>query len=254
MNGFHLAAYATLALDASAGDVQVNAVVDQLLVIAANRFRMASKMKILFAYVGSIGLTRARIVTPHFRVPALPQIMPGNVTLIVPTNYNIMDLRSSPLELETNTDVEIQATNAAANTVIAFLGLVEDVPNVEPPTGDLRWVRFTAVPSSLALAWSGRGEITFQDTLDSGRYGVYGMQVDGATQLASRLIFNNQYLRPGCIGFATSTLKPHPMFEGGLGLWGTFENSTPPGIEVFNSAAAVVVYNGLMLVKWLGPN
>lgn len=245
---FHLLAYASSALDATAGDVQVAAVAEQIFRVNSNNFVMPSNVQMQFAYAGGLTLTRARIVTPKFRIPALPQIVNVNAALVIPSNPGLMDFRSHPLEFQANEEVRIDGTNGAANTIIAFLGISNGNLNPTIPDLDLRWARFTASPTGVALGWSARAEITFQDTLQSGIYGVYGLLATGTTQLATRLIFNNQAWRPGIIGAAASDIVQHYIFDKKLGEWGEFENSTPPGIEVFNSAAGAVTISGAMLL------
>jgi hypothetical protein len=65
-----------------------------------------------------------------------------------------------------------------------------------------------------------------------------GLQYIGVTALAARLVFEDQWERPGCIGAGLGTSQQHPMFsKGGLGNWGRFNANRMPSVEFLANAA-----------------
>jgi len=80
--------------------------------------------------------------------------------------------------------------------------------------------------------------VTWQDTLPAGIYAVVGLEFIGVTALAARIIFEDQVMRPGCVGSGLIASAPDPMFQnGGLGIWGRFNSNRMPNLEGLCNAA-----------------
>ena len=85
------------------------------------------------------------------------------------------------------------------------------------------------------------GAITFDQTLPVGKYDIVGMRVTGSGLVVARLIFigSSAITRPG-VPCTDSNARPNfPNFRmGNNGLFGTFDTSTPPSIEVFGGSSS----------------
>ncbi len=248
---FHTLAFAAAALDATAGDVQLAGVSEDLFQLNSSRFRIPENYDLIFSYIGGVGLTRARINTPSMRTRGFPQLFPLNVAVAPVTRPAVGDYRHHPIKLRYDEDLEIDITNAAAADAVCLVGVTQQDMRNAPVPSDARWVRFTASVTMTVLTWSAPAVITFQESIDSGQYGVYGAGAVAADSVALRLIFNNQYMRPGFLVQPTAGLIPDAMFNKTLGLWGTFRNTVAPQIQGLGTVAGAETIEGRLLISKL---
>jgi hypothetical protein len=238
---FHLLAFSD-AQAAGSTDAQLNAVSDQLLSIQANDFQMPVPFWLLAGYVQGTTITRGRFRTSSLSLRGNPQIWPFNVGVTLPpADPNMLDLREFPLKLLKEENLRCETSNTLAcgteqHTACALVTPLQPNYNINFPMP--RWVRATSAVTSVAFGWSTLGALTMEDNLEGGSYVVLGMMIQEADCIFGRLVFQNQFLRPGCLGQAALTSKPHPMFNGGLGIWGFFNTYSLPQVETLHIAAA----------------
>lgn len=243
----HVLAFAAT-LDASAGDVQLNAVPEQVFSIdSSNNFLIPTPMQLFLAYAGSVGMTRARLRTGSLLSKGLPQIYPLNLTVLPPTPVSVMNLINNPIKLRAEESLRVEITNAASVISAALLWVTPDQVESNINVSELRWIRFTATVVPTLLGWSPPVTITFQDTLEGGNYDIYGLACQGSTTVCARLILQNSIYRPGCLGQALNTAVPSDLFNGKTGKWGSFNTYSPPQIEVLGSAAGSQAQQGWLL-------
>ncbi len=247
----HLLAYAE-AQAPSAGVYNIlNAVPDPMFNVVANRFQIPKDHWIFWMYASGADLGGARINNGSLRQRGFPTIIPYNAALLPPNNPNLMDRRDNPIYLKGLEDCEVDSinNNVAAQNQFCVMG-VDNVksPNFNINVDDLRWLRFTANITAVALGWSNFTPLVFDDALESGQYGVFGLQVQGPNIVAARLIFAQQAYRPGCIGQAALGSRSHEIFRGGMGLWGYFNTYSFPQIETLENAAGASNIVGNVLV------
>jgi hypothetical protein len=247
---YHLLGFGAAALDASAGDVQLPAIADQLFTISSNNFQLPEEYHTLWAYAGGATMTRARIETASLRLRGFPQIFPVLANNAPPTSANVMDTRRWPIRLKKEEDLRVSVTNGAANNAGCVVAVTqESIPNLNLNARDLRIIRFTATSTLAEFAWAAPVAITFQDVLEGGTYAVYGLKCQATNLFAARLIFPNQYMRPGTLGEAA--VANYINFElefGGLGKWGEFTTYAQPQLECLGIAAGAQAVEGRMLV------
>ena len=82
-------------------------------------------------------------------------------------------------------------------------------------------------------------EMVLVDRIETGRYQVVGMRAHSAGLVAARLTrLGGSPWRPGCLGVDAYTDIEHPMFRnGGLGIWGEFQESNIPAVEFLSISA-----------------
>lgn len=245
---FHIAAYRNANASATA-NTQIAAVADQIISRRNSNFFPTERFNMPFAYVGGDEVLRARLVTPEFRQFSSPYIRPVEPSDTPGDDPNVEDLRMNPIEIPVNEELELQHTASAA--LQAVVGLVGLQPRVEPlPPGRIYTMRGTATTTLVAGAWTTL-TVTWEDSLPRGTYAIVGGVAFGVSPIAFRFILDNQVLRPGGLGITTETNRTHKMFlNGGLGVWGRFDNEAFPDIEVFAAAAdtAQTIYMQYMKV------
>ncbi len=136
---------------------------------------------------------------------------------------------------------ETEALNAyLANTAvcaagIAIVGVLLADAVIAPVKGDIRTVLCTSVVVGTLGIWTS-GPLTLAYDLPTGRYQVVGARcLAGATSQLFRLIFADQWARPGGVSVRTITDRELWDFRhGNLGVWGEFTHRVLPRLEVLN--------------------
>lgn len=234
--GFHTVAWRLSLADITATDV--TPVSDTIMLVQNGHFVPQRNMQLLYASYQAAGATRARIITPTLRQVTTPWIRPTAVAIVQGVEAHVADYRANPLTLRALEEVQYEAfqTTGGAAVVVGVAGL-SDGQMTPAPQGDVFTMRGTATTTLVAGAWT-LGAITWQDTLPAGTYACVGFEYQGATALAARLVFEDQFWRPGCIGAGLITSQQHPMFDkGGLGIWGRFNANRMPNVEFLGNAA-----------------
>lgn len=232
-------------------DTVLAAQTDQILPIdSSNSFLPPDPLMLLAAYAAGATLNRARFDSPRYRQIAQPFIQPTNLTLLPATNPNVQDFRDNPLRIPALSPFSVQATSALAcgtEVTTCVVWLARD--RVAAPVGDIYGLRATGATTVVAKAWSDVA-LTFTQSIVEGEYAVVGGNCFGATMIAWRLILDNQFYRPGGLGFATLGLRA-PLFQyaGGLGNWGTFRNTSMPRLQVYCNAADTAQTLFLQVIK-----
>ena len=112
----------------------------------------------------------------------------------------------------------------------AFLWLC-DGP-VKPVTGKVFTVRCTAAASLTTATWV-NSALTFQQTLPAGHYQVVGFRAWSANGCAARIFFVGGAWRPGApMGNTEANDNWEDFRYGNTGVWGEFDNTTPPSVDV----------------------
>lgn len=230
---------------------QLAAVADDVYNRANNSFQIPTPLEVVFAFASGVGLNRPRINTASLRLRGFPQLIPFQTVLLPATDPNCCDLRTNPIPLKDQEDFRIDTTNtdvgAQQHTVFAWVANPGLNYNVNRP--DLRWIRFTASVTAVANAWSTLGTVTFEDTLEGGIYGIYGLQIQGTAVEAARLVLQNQVFRPGCLGQALVGSRSHEAFRGGIGRWGIFNTYSVPQVQTLETGAGASSPEGYLLVS-----
>lgn len=248
--GFHLANFfRNQAIGAT--NVALNFVNDPIIPQnAANEALLPMDFKVRAALAYGVGMSRPRLSAPNLRVLPLPHIRPAQVVVaaaspspidIVPEEFALPVLKNSGLTVQTtNTDAGAQDHRCAL--------VLQDQFHPAPP-GPCWTIRFTGAVVTAANVYAS-GVLTPEDQLPPGRYAVIGMDVFGTNVVVARLIFATGGLRPGCIGAqAVNTVLENAFRRGRLGLWGFFENTTVPQLELLSNGVTTTQEVYLDVVK-----
>lgn len=263
---FHLAAYADTIVGTSTAPLALKPVTDMYLPSTTSGFLMPSAMKILAAYAtsgGSTGIARASINAPSLARVAYPYIRPlgrlGDVT-----DPNVMSLMSHPIMIPSSENVSVVAvggnTSGATYPVFALLWFCDQF--VPEPPGEKFVLRFSSNAPTIANVWSPVGSLVFDQSLPPGAYTVVGFEHSSPSSIAARLVFPGMHLRPGTLSMTSpSIVGAAPVFipdrrtdrlfyEGGIGVYGTFNSYAPPSLEVLTYLAdtATPTHEGYLTV------
>lgn len=217
------------------------AVQDQTLAISAsNHFLLPQDAKLKAIYVKATTGLNARFNTPHLRMVSIPTIDPIDVqavsTTSKPTPICVYPDGEEPVinaidefEIDISTGV-----GASSNKALAFLLFGNKSP---VPVGPVYTLKATATITQTAGSWV-NGNITLDQGLPDGLYTVIGLSGFGAGLVAARLVFPNQWYRPGAICRNLVTDYPIPDFRNGrLGALGQFRQTAIPTLDVFADGA-----------------
>lgn len=194
---------------------------------------------IAWAFALNDTITRARLNYPSYRDLGLPEIFPLLAVADITADPDLCVWRENGPRVRKNEAVGVDCSNGAstvdtAGAVISIIDGIQPVPN-----GRRFSVRGTSAQTLIANAWT-LGGITLDQQLPFGRYGVIGIQCTVPDAIAARLVFTNQtYHRPGCvIGETIGIGDPlQTMRAGKYGLLGTFEQTSPPNLEILGFTA-----------------
>ena len=231
----------------------VSAIVDNSLSISSNnRFIMPRDMRVVGAAAMSDAITAARINAPSLRNIAYPEIYPTNVSATPVDDFPLIWYGNNGPKVQQGEEVGVDMSRGTGtvDTGYAFLWLQDKYD--APPQGQTITITATATIVYVLGSWV-PANLTFSQTLPSGRYAVTGFTAYGTNFLAARLIFpgDNTY-RPGIVNGATyGNSLGYPFLRAGyVGLMGTFVNTSQPMVEGLGTTAGSQTLNMLIdLVK-----
>lgn len=218
-------------------DTDLTALTDQIMAIQNGHFLPQADMPLLFAAACSANLARARLVSPTFRGITTPFVRPVSAAanfgypqrLVDYTEENLVARRLEELQ------VNVFQTGAAAENVTVILGLLTQ--REAAPMGSCYTLRGTSTTAATSGAWSDIS-VTWADILPAGTYAVIGGEVQSSNALAHRIIFENQYFRPGGLSVTGLGNGADKLFRmGGLGTWGRFNSNAFPNLQVLCAGA-----------------
>lgn len=193
---------------------------------------------LIAAYMSSAGLARGRIVSPSLRIVAPPQVRPITQLLLPPTDPNVADYRNGPIRLRGREEIAVEMTSATAGAEVHYCIMFCGDANFNVPRGVPYVIRATGATTVVAGAWT-NVQLTFDDLLPAGEYEVIGMEAQGTTVVAARLVMPLQsLLRPGTLGQAALGGRTwRPFIDGGMGSFGRFVTTAMPSAEFLCNAA-----------------
>jgi hypothetical protein len=252
--GFHLMAY-FVAIGQTV-DTDVPAISDQIIPINNSHFIPEQDINLWAAYAVSPNLTRAKINTPTFRQITPTHILPIGGALAAPTNPNVMEYLRNPIKIPARQEIQIQATSSlGAGTENCYAALIAGERYYPPPVGDVYTLRGTGTTTLTAQVWTDV-PITWDSNVPPGYYAVVGADAQSATGIFFRMIFDNQYFRPGFLAKTSLTNKNHYYaYLGKLGTWGTFRSTSLPRFQFLANAGdtAETVFMQFVRVQTVGP-
>lgn len=246
------------------------AVSDQNFPQRNNKWIFADDWWLYAVGIFSADVTQAQIYDATWNAISTPQIYPINLATNAPTNPQLMDLRSFPVKIPQNEEIDIQATNGNAMPADAFsvmwIGPTPTLPKLPPVTGGQGMfgrvkIKFTITATLTKGLWTSDATITVSGTLKGGTYCVVGAYIINTAATAYRINFNiaptanGTKLCPG--GLVEDTYGFVPLSYGldWLGPMGYFNTYFLPTIALLaNTTAGSATYTGYLDAIYMGEN
>jgi hypothetical protein len=187
--------------------------------------------------IGKAALSEATTLTSaKILAPSLKRVFDPHIGVLVnaivfgnPPESMMHPMSPTPLTKDESVNVQINSDAAAATDEYAFLWL-SDGP-LQPVRGKIYTMRATSAITLVHGKWT-FGELTFDSKLPAGRYAIVGMRAQGTNLIAARLNIKGSFWRPGCPAVNALGDRDSSWFRNGnLGVWGEFDQTTPPGVE-----------------------
>lgn len=210
---------------------------DEIMTIENAHFLPAQDLRLYGAFAMATDLQRVRFTTPKLRQISPVFVRPIQPTLIGGNNANVALYDRAPLILRGQEEIVVEGfqdnVGAQRITVVSFLG--QNLTAVPP--GDVYPIRATSVTAVTANAWS-LLTYTLDQQLPAGRYACVLVEHISANSQAVRMIFDDQYFRPGAPGLAdVNNRLPSPWYEYPLGVYGYFRTFSLPRVQVLCNGA-----------------
>lgn len=234
---FHTVAYTATGIAAT--DVDMTPIADNLMTVQNGHFMPQFDARLMYAFVGGLTQTKAKIVTPSIRQICSQEIRPLDNAAHPVSLPAIANYANNPFTLKGLEEISVVMRNTSTAVVQAVLGL-SLTPVMPAPQGNIYTIRGTGTTTLTALGWTSV-TITWSDSLPTGTYLCVGLAAFAATCVAARLTFENQWERPGCVGTDLVTSQEWPMFHrGNMGVWGSFHSYRMPSVEFLSVSADTV--------------
>lgn len=237
---FHLAAFAE-SIDPAGALTAIAAVREEMIFTNGDDLRVPTSLPFLVgaaAAINDASLVRAQVQAPSLRLQANLDVEPvvNGATFGEPPEQSLFPMSPVPLTADEALNFAFESNPAAAALHYGLLWL-SDGPQPETP-GNVFTVRFTAAVQQTTTTWV-NGNLTLGTTLPAGRYAVVGLRVRSTDLVAGRLVFPEQFNRPGVIGLnAIGEEDPYWTRYGRMGVFGEFPHTNPPTLDVLGGAAA----------------
>lgn len=206
--------------------------------------------KVMGAYVLANTTTRARLSAPSIKKAALFELTPLDNAAEPPSRPAFVDMRSSPIQLESSEQFNVQTMNSGAAAVDQWglIWLCDEIPQPVEREGIIH-IRATNGSTLTDSAWT-NVSLTLDEDLPVGTYEVIGMKAMSAGCIAARAVFEGQVNRPMVIGCDSVTDIDEILFRNGnMGVLGIMEHDTPPTIDFLSLSADTAQTVWLDVVK-----
>jgi hypothetical protein len=216
-------------------------------------------------------ITAAQFSDATWNAINIPQIYPVNLSLAVPANPQVNDLRNWPIQMPKNEEIALQLSNNLGSSTEPEFGLVWMRPlgqkvNIPPPAsgiGSIGRVRaiFTFTGAITAGVWSSDMVVTITNLIKGGTYCLIGCNVICAHGIAFRWnfvrapLYQGRKLYPGSLvdaAYGNVTLREGRIWMGPYGYFDTFEL---PLISILaGTTTTSATYTGYLDLIYLGTN
>lgn len=242
---------ASVATSSTPAYVNLTPAADPIATVSGNLLYIGSLNNLLGAFLLAPNIQRAKLESPSILNITPFMVTPIDASAVPTANQRPTLELGSPLALVTNEAIQAYAYQAASGAASdTSMGIIVSDGAIAPVSGKIVHARATATTPSTANAW-GNAAITFDTVLPAGTYQLVGARVEGAHVKFFRFVFQGQSnVRPGGTAVLNSNGKdPEFMRNGAMGVWGTFDQFTPPSIDFFNDGTSETASVYLDLIK-----
>jgi len=243
--------YKSLPLQATPTYINLTPLSDPIATVNANLLYVGELNNLIGALMLGSTAGKSKVETP-----SLLNIAPFQVIDIPQSDLPVADMElelqaNSPFKLVTNEGIQFFSSNTNTTTASPTIGLVFLSDGaLAPVTGEIVHARATVVTSANADSWE-NSKLAFDTVLPAGNYEVVGARLEGDNVKAFRFVFQgNTSSRPG--SFAALGVNGNDVKgarNGGWGVWGSFNQFTPPTIDVITNGTSETAVLYLDIIK-----
>lgn len=221
--------------------VDVKSLVDQHFTQSGDGYIVPRGLnKIIAAYGFGANLARVQLQSPTLRKLFQQELRPfDKAPAGAGARPNIVDFSNQIRTLgesEVLIAQVIQAGGVAENDIVG-VWLADGPYKPIADGGEVISIKFSGTTTLTPAAWS-LVVLTPDQTLVPGDYDIVGGRCKTATGVLFRIVINGFALRPGGVCVTTDTeADPKGQRFGGWGVWGTFNSTQIPNLEVLATAA-----------------
>lgn len=228
----------------------VTPVVDNTVFISGNNLNIPNTVSQLFGaapfLVAGTTPTSAQLQSPSLRETWFPNVTPVQVSATLDTVTTVTEWFDNPVPLVVNEGLNFSSDGAptSGTTQLGAIVWLSDGARQPVTKAKIFTMRATSTITQVANSWV-NGALTFNQTLPVAKYDVVGLRAEATGLLAARINFigASAVTRPGCPGNATAKTPDTIAFRAGrLGVWGTFDSTTPPSMDVLGATGTSQVY------------
>lgn len=224
---------------------------DPIATVSGNLLYVGALNNLLGAFVMGANFQRAKLESPSL-LNIAPFMITPQISSALPTATMEVGLQASdPVALVTNEAIQAYAFPALSGSASDTLGIIALGDGaVAPVTGKIIHARATVTTPATANTW-GNASITFDTVLPAGSYQLVGTRVEGSHVRAFRVVFQgNSNFRPGSLAaLGTNGVDVDGARNGGWGVWGTFDQFTPPSFDLITDGTSETASIYLDLIK-----
>lgn len=246
---FHTLGFYTAALASGASNTALGTMNDQMVYAVNNQYQMPKAVRLIAAYGSNDAYTSLRVNTPSLRRLFLPQVDPLESTLLPGNNPPVVIFGDMGPSLEYTEGLSLEASRGVvvASPAAALAWISDSL--IGPVGGPIFTMLATSAVTTAAGTWAS-GALTFSQTLPAGRYQVVGLSAYGTNLYSARLVFLMGGFRPGVLAQgAVGEYSIDAFRRGGMGVFGTFDNTTLPSIECMGTGVGTAQTYGIDLIK-----
>lgn len=232
-----VAMYASVAQDAAL--TNLTPVTDPLITVQNSRFIFPTQVEIGCILANIPDGSRVRINTPNLRSIALPEVYPVKTTAENGTNPPIQGPMWGTLRIPMNDEFGLDVSRAGAGAADCFAAIWYAPARTPAPGGPIISLRATFTATLTVGTWV-NSALTFDQSLPYGKYACVGMQSTCGDAMFTRLAFPGQtQYRPGVPNIEAygSYVNPQVFRMGQFGLFGVFDSTAQPSVEVLGHTA-----------------
>jgi hypothetical protein len=217
---------------------ELSAIADQLALIQNNRIVPQVDKNLIFASGLSHTPLRLRLNSPSWRQYSAPHVRPLVDDNARTNGVRLANYLDDPLLCRALEEITIEGEqgSGAGADIYAGIALASGLPTPAPASRPFL-IRGTSTTAATANAWS-LLTMVWPDNLPNGMYAVVGLTAQSANARFARIIFEDQFERPGTPSIESlSEVSPQEHVGMSLGTFGRFSNNRMPNIEVLCAAA-----------------
>ena len=182
-------------------------------------------------------ISGAQISSPTLRKGLMLDVAPINIGAEPVFPLAFVNRIDSPIALTPGEGLRGRASESGAGATRVGVLVWLQGEYEEPPSGEILTVKATSATTVVPYEWS-LCPLSLTQQLEAGRYALVGARVECANGIAARFVIPGSEYRPGVIACDAFGDTDNGIFrEGRFGMFGEFEHTFIPQVEILSADA-----------------